>query len=520
MMSRSYFVSMFLGISMGAICIHASAQNEQVNTQRPIVQAEPVALKWQDMTLDSSSYQSEYLSNGAVIVGKKTDNKRFHLKIVFGTGVYERPQSQRPALGLVVALLNRAGAGSLHQEEYESKRKDLGLETEWSLSRNGYVTFSATALSSVATEAMALLEKHLLEPALEEKHFNVAKQKAIEEFENFLDGSSRHAQALFLEQELRKLSLGSDHFYTTVLSRISKKTLAPLSFNDIKALSLGLIQSQGTLFSYAGGVPAGFLDFLKKLSSSLKAGQTPVKLWLPGAFPARPHQSKPQIVLIKKPDMTQYAVSAHVTLLSQGKFNEIDWTYATILEDIFSSDRGVVGNDRFSKALRADSGLSYSPHAAFLNYLRPNTNGYLWQLHFELPAGQVERGLRLALSTWGDFVNKGVTAAELNRSRVGLINSILASERTAFSEIDEVCDRWENREMVTADPRLLKLHRLDRARNLNGANALLKNVPGHSQISIALIGPATAADVSALKKSKDLNLTAVKDFTQLVKELQ
>jgi hypothetical protein len=106
-----------------------------------------------------------------------------------------------------------------------------------------------------------------------------------------------------------------------------------------------------------------------------------------------------------------------------------------LLEDVFSSSGGIVGNDRFSKALRADSGISYSPHASFHHHLlHPNTNISSFFMSFQTPNNRLVEGIQLAEKTWNHFRKNGITQDELEFTKISSMNRLLGVELTIFDK--------------------------------------------------------------------------------------
>ena len=98
--------------------------------------------------------------------------------------------------------------------------------------------------------------------------------------------------------------------------------------------------------------------------------------------------------------------------------NELEKAQHLLLSEIYYSSLGGIGESRFTKALRTDSGIAYFPWSQFnLDYLYPNTNVGLWKMGFQAQNNRVFEGLRVMYDTWNNVVgtyNLAKIADELN----------------------------------------------------------------------------------------------------------
>jgi hypothetical protein len=241
-------------------------------------------------------------------------------------------------------------------------------------------------------------------------------------------------------------------------------------------------------------------------------------------MPERPAVSpgKLRVAVIRKADMTQCNVSLRWYFPNAGRMNELERTRFSILREVFSSTGGVVGNDRFSKALRADTGLSYSPRADFDNEaLEPNTNVAMWRMNFQSANERVGDAVVLARKTWDDFASKGISAAELDRARVARMNALMAQEPTVFDKADMFLDDVLSRVVPNAlglENALLRLERETAPAAVN--EALLRLVRGGAVGSLVIMGNPPKAQMEKILALPGVEFVRDVPFDDVVRDLQ
>jgi hypothetical protein len=193
----------------------------------------------------------------------------------------------------------------------------------------------------------------------------------------------------------------------------------------------------------------------------------------------------------------------------------------TLLREVFSASGGVIGNDRFSKAMRGDSGISYGPYATFdPEAIEPNTNTGVWRMNFQSPNERLVEAVQLACKTWETFASRGITQEELDNARIAKINTTLATEQTVFDKVDEFLDDIQSK--VLPQPLGLEsyLVRLEQEKDLTVINDLLfSQIKAGTVPVLVMMGNPSDAVLSELRALPNVEISKVVAFEDLVKEL-
>jgi hypothetical protein len=147
------------------------------------------------------------------------------------------------------------------------------------------------------------------------------------------------------------------------------------------------------------------------------------------------------------------------------------------LQDIFFSMRGTGVYDRFCKAMRTDSGLTYNPNVSFAqDPLYPNTNLAYVNMFFTSPQDKVGMAVELARETWFNFVNKGVTQEEWDCVRISLMNKLQADSNEFFSECLDMFFSFQQGRMNSPLRKELIIRALNTQKDAKSANEFLQRI--------------------------------------------
>lgn len=512
--SKVVLIGAMLSVSLGA-------NAQQVETNRPQVNAKPIALDWRQIKWPSLDFTRTPIPGGGALYSiPSASAQKFRIDLVFTTGIYTFAVEKRPVLGAASDLILQGGAGKRNFDELQRYLQENGINM-WTELKNGYFQLSIEALKVDAPKSMAVLEDVLFKPRFDKDSLEYWKQQKNDEFESILDASTLSKQHQFIVQESVKIGLGNDHYFATNLKRRSKKVTDAITHEDVKTLHGELINKAGLNAVVSGNLDKRSEAQLIGMLTRLPRRAPDTLTWLPGRGSVAP-SSKVRVAIIQKTDMTQAAVQFRYVFPRTGRLNDIERTRVDLLEEVFSSSGGVVGNDRFSKAMRADSGISYSSHAGFqARYVEPNTNVGAWVMDYQSPNERILESLRLARSTWETFRKDGITADELERARVSKMNMLLAREETIFDKASRFVDELTEDKNPSAMPLESELVKLEREKALEPVNQTLRSIVGTESVgTVVLFGNPSEDMIKQLKDDKDFEVVKIVSFSDLVKELQ
>ncbi|MCA2961622.1 MAG: insulinase family protein [Silvanigrellales bacterium] len=524
-------------LSSTLVCLSAGSQAAQgadglevpLTSKRPALHSSPVALPWRDIRWPSLDYGRTPLpGGGALYTLQGGGGRKFRIEAVFEIGAYTLPQAQRPLLTAAMDLILLGGAGKRSFEEIRNHAHRNGIQIDTRLTTIGYLRISVSGLAEDFKVGLDLLEDMLLRPRFDRDALELWKQEQVDAFNALLDGSSSAKQARFLDQESARLVFGPDHYYTQALKRVSVRTIQAIENAQVIDVARKLVNRAGLTLVLSGTFSDADTKALLALGGRLPRKEPVAFTWMPPR-PVLPSSDRSlgksaplRMTIIRKADMTQCNATLRWYFPNAGRMNEMERTRFALLTEIYSSSGGVVGNDRFSKALRADSGLSYSPRAQFdPEALEPNTNVALWRMNFQSANEKIGDAVVLARKTWDDFSTKGITAAELERARVSRMNMMMAREPTIFDKTDAFLDDLLARSVPHPLGLENSLLRLERETNVAALNeALFRLIGGNAIGSLVIMGNPTKEQVEKMKSAAGAELVRDVSFEELVRNLQ
>lgn len=493
---------------------------DSLQSIRPVIFSKPVELNWRSINWPSINYTRTPVDRGAAIYSLPSETAlKFKINIIFPSGVYTLPKEERPAFGAMVDLLGLGGIGNLSFDELQNYTTEYGINLKSSLLPNGQFIISADALSQDFSKVTDLLTDMILKPRFDKTALPLWKQQSTDAFKNLLDTNTPEKQYRFIDQQANSIVFGKDHYFTSSIERSSPATLNKITYEKVKDIYKKVISRNGLNVFISGSFSQKDLETVKTLVSQIPYLDPAVKTWLPSRGMQDRNSNLIRTEIISKPDMSQCNISLRYYFPKLGKLNSIESTQFDILEEIFSANGGIVGGDRFSKALRADSGISYSPHAYFNDaVLFPNTDVGMFSLSFQSPNERLAEAIQLATKTWNEFIKNGITQEELDNTRTALINRMLATELTVFNKSDDIMAQINRGLLPSINPIEFNLAKLDKQRNLKNINDALKRLSQENIVPVLVImGNPDAKQISQLKKIENIDIIAVTDLNTLTK---
>jgi predicted Zn-dependent peptidase len=491
-----------------------------LNNQRPAVVSKPVQLNWRSINWPSLNFSRTAVDGGAALYTIPGETgKKIRLDFLFQTGVYTLRRDWRTNLSATVDMFLQGGAGARNYEQLQKHLADNGIQVTTTTSQLGQFSITVEVLSSDFNTAVSALEDMLLRPRFDRDALEIWKMEQTDAFQAVLDGGSARKQSRFIEQEAIRLAFGSDHYFAHALARMSKPELDKVTQEKLRQIAGLLVNRAGLNVILSGNINAkqekSILELMRKIPRLAPVSYS----WMPDRLKSS-GSNKLRMTIIRKPDLSQSTLTLRYYLPHIGRLNRIERTRMTLLKEVFSASGGVIGNDRFSKAMRADSGLSYSPNASFdPEVIEPNTNAGAWRLNFQSPNERLVEAVRLATKTWDTFASKGISPEELENARIARINNTLASELTVFDKVEEFLDDLQSQTLPNPLSLESSLVRLEQEKDANAINELLFSQVRAGTVPVLVIfGNPSDSAISALKSLDGVEVEKVVSFDELVKE--
>jgi predicted Zn-dependent peptidase len=498
------------------------AQQASLETTRPIIFTKPVSLNWQSIPFQSINYSQIPIDGGASIYTLADDSTaKFSIKIILPKSIFSLSPNDRTSFSALCDLLILGGFGELSFEQIQNMLTANGIDLNTSINPNGEIVISTNALSSDFYLVLNILQNIVLFPKFDKKSFEIWKQENKDNFTNLVDANTLQKQLRIIDNQANILTFGSNHYFAGSIKRISPIEIDKVTNEHVKELYKKIINKNGLNVFLAGNYTQNNLEQLKNLITKIPRLKPDAIKWLPERNLAENKDDLIQTSIIKKTDMTQANVTLRYYFPNFGKLNEIEQTEFSLISEIFSSTGGIVGNDRFSKAMRSNSGISYSPFAYFNNSIvYPNTNLAGFYLIFQTPNERLTEAVELAKTTWQNFISKGITQEELDIARTAMMNRLLATESTTFNKIDEIMiqvlrDKIPNRNSIE-----FELEKLDQIKDVTKINDILyKLSKTRSSPVLVIMGNPDEKQISSLTDDNQIKLVNTIDFQKFVSSL-
>ncbi len=493
---------------------------DSLQSIRPIIFSKPAELNWRSISWPSIDYSRTPVNGGAAIYSLPSETAlKFKINIIFPGGVYSLPKEDRPTYGAMIELLGLGGIGNLSFDELQNYTTEYGINLKTSLIANGQFIISADALSQDFAKVIDLLNGMILKPRFDKAALPLWKQQSTDAFKNLLDTNTPEKQYRFIDQQANSIVFGKEHYFTSSIERSSPATLNKITYDKVKEIYKKTVSRNGLNVFISGAFSLNDIEAVKKLISKIPYLDPSIRTWLPTREIQEKNSNLIRTEIITKTDMSQCNISLRYYFPKLGKLNSIESTQLDILEEIFSANGGIVGGDRFSKALRADSGISYSPHAYFNDsVLFPNTDVGMFNLSFQSPNERIAEAIQIATKTWNEFIKNGITQEELDNTRTALINRMLASELTVFNKADDIMGQISRGLIPSINPIEFSLAKLDKQRNLKSINDTLKKISNENIVPVLVImGNPSEEQINQLKKIDNINMVSVTDLNSLTK---
>lgn len=486
-----------------------------------------IELNWQDTHFASTNYGRVAINGGAAIYTLPSkDTLKFKIVFVFPNSIFTMQKSDIVATNAMSDLLILGGFGKKSYEQIQKELSQNGIVLDTSINNNGNLVIGCEALTEDFDRVLTLLNDLILKPTFDANALTLWKAQSKSEFIDLSNVNTLRKQMLLINVESMSLAFGDSHYLAETLERSSPQSTQAITIKQIQSAYQNILNRNGLNILLTGSYPKNAANSLSKIIQKIPPKNMAIIKWLPERLnPQSSHdvkQTKKSIksALIQKSDMTQSQISLRLYFSNLGNLNQIEKTQIGLLTEIFSSTGGVVGNDRFSKAMRADSGFSYSAHTYFNpDMILPNTNVSAFIMNFQSPNEKVFEAVKLAKDTWDTFVKKGISAHELTNTRNALMNSMLAHEFTVFDKAILFFSKIINGKIPSTNPIQEQLEALDQQRDLNTINQFLVDQLQISQIgTLVIMGNPNKEEIEKLKNISDLDFVETKAVDSFFKK--
>ncbi len=474
-------------------------------------------LDWRSVPIQSIDYTRHAVKGGgAIYTLRNTESLKFKVQFVFAESEFSLPRKDITTLSATADMLLLGGFGRKNFAQIEKELTSNGVQLSTYINSLGELTISCEALEEDFTRVMNLLSDLILKPRFDSKALKLWKQQSNNAFANFSNASSLGAQMKFIDAEASRLAFGKNHYLSTEIQRSAPKSIRKVQLEKIKTIYNSVRNRNGLQVMLSGSYPINGSSLVKKLMLKIPSKNSATAKWLPARL-EKSSSKKIKVALIRKNDMTQSQVTLRYYYPEMGELNPFEKAQIKLLSEIYSSTGGVVGNDRFSKALRADSGLSYSPRAFFAqDIITPNTNVSAFIMRFQSPNDRTYDAISIAQKTWKHFLKKGITPTELTNTRTAVMNSMLANELTVFDKANFVFSKILAGKVPPVNPIQESLESIESQQKSIQLNNFIKEKLANPAVGVLVImGNPSAKEINRIKSISDLDFIEITNVNSL-----
>lgn len=354
------------------------------------------------------------LGEDGTVIYAETDKTLpiIRLTAMIKTGRVNDPAGKTGLTDLFMTMIRDGGTSKYKAEEIDKKLEFLGASIEASVN-NEEARLSMYCLSKDFDEVFSIFSDMLINPAFDEKIFNLKKEEALELIRRRNDKSDRQAA-----REALRMFFGKDHPYGI---RPEKETVASITVKDLSDYHKNYIKASALVIAAAGDMEKE--DFVKKIKQNLAALPKGNYLTPEIKTPVLPSERK--IYLIDKP-----ISQASVVILNEGVKRHDDKEYPLA---VLSEYMGGGIQSKLGREIRSNRGLAYSVYSYFS---KRNLSGFI-QTYLGTKPQSVYEGTSEILNQLKAAAEGNIEKEAFESAKSQIINSFVFRFPTVFDLVEE-----------------------------------------------------------------------------------
>lgn len=320
--------------------------------------------------------------------------------VSFGFDKAGRAYEPKDGVALLAESVLLDGAGGYSRRELRELMAEKGIKLSVS-AENDRLEFSLSFVKEFAKEALEVLKAVLYEPHLLPEDLEMARKQLAVLKNQQAETPQYHLGKLIKQEFYAGHPYGRENIPEAAV-------LAAISAADIRAYLKDYMGRDNLKVGVAGDMDRAETEaFLAQAFAGLAAASKTKEL--PAFSP----------VFDKEPAAVSVPSSAqsYVMLAAQGVKRLDEDFYPLYLADYIFGGSGL--NSRLNQVIREKKGLTYGIYSSFSNSDAVD----LWQVYFSATPDNAGKALDIAQKVYADFYKNGVTAAELEQAKKGLLNS-------------------------------------------------------------------------------------------------
>jgi zinc protease len=296
------------------------------------------------------------LDNGIQVKGIKSDESPLvYFSLILNGGATHDPIEKAGVAALTTEMLKEGGTASMSPEDLEEALGNYGANVNCLCSvENSYI--SGQCLNKDFAQVIKLVSEMILQPAWDEKAFDLAKENTIDYLKKSTTSQKSIAGSVF-----KQLLWGKDHIFAYG-SRGTEETVNSITLDDVKDFYSKYYSPSITKMSVVGDLTE---KQVKKAMEPLVKGWEPKEVEMP-SMEMTPAELEHKIYFIDYPGSSQsYIVMGHGGLSEKDE----DAQAARVVNDKLGASSSALLFD----ILRLKRGYTYGAYSSFSCGLHNNS---------------------------------------------------------------------------------------------------------------------------------------------------
>ena len=467
-----------------------NASKNEFTSNTPYIYKKPIELEWKNTKWQEIDFSKISLSNkSSLFISDIQDSPLYYISIIFSGGKYSSSIEEQESLEALTEIFQWNILENNHPVCKNEKMDNI--DTELYFNENGQTVLQLKGLKQYLDETLQILSCFINNPSFTKNKISDWKKQKISKQKYFLEANSHTDQLNIARNEAFHLA------FNQYFKNFNQNDINNVNQNKLNILQKSIMQSNGMKLIYLGDAKTDNVNLVIKFMNRITYGNNPFNKWFPEKLNYK-ISKKIKAKIIVKPEMAQSNVILNYYYPDSRYLNSNDYSKLDIITEVYYSDS--IGADRFSKALRSETGFSYSPYAYYdEDIFYKGSEGRVFSMSYESPNEKVSDAVFKSIQTWDNFLEFGMSEFELNTSRNTLMNKQLTNEYSFTKILDRMNRSIADNKIPNNNPTQY-LAALDNQKNVVEMNSTIKKVFLEPSIPVLIIiGNPYLSEIEKLK---------------------
>ncbi len=433
------------------------------------------------------------------------DSPYFHWIFQFPFQTYSFPKEHASTIQTAVESYFHGGIGPYTYGQWSQELYKTGLKVSLSLNDNENLELSIKGLKKDIPLGIKILGYVLNSvDKIKAADLDLWKRKNLQNYKLFMNMDEVSSQISLVKWHLDQLTYGEESYWSDKFKGTFPSEVSKVSLENVISLRKRFFSRVGVKFFSEGLLSTENKKELIKILNDLLPKNYPL-IWMP----KKNKETEYDALILHHPAMKDQTIVGLQYTFPVQHLNILQKKLFQIALEVFSSSAGAVGDSRFSKAMRKDSGLSYFAQARC--HLGANENQkVLCRLYFQSPTSESPRAIGLAQDAWNTWVDKGITEEEMENAIRTLTHSYFSWEKTLWEKIAPFIDFAQRNRVLGSTYAGDDISFWDSLKDPKEINTNLKELADDSLPTAVLVGNISESSFEkTFKKIKTLDIQSI-----------